>query len=74
MLQLHNTSDAAAMSTLTAAFTSAYPQAAAGELSPFRSSVSNCLWEADSGEPVPRDLPDEVRLDPLTLPSPPHTL
>ena len=62
LLQLNeNSAGTAAFTppTLTAAFASTRPGAPPDELSPFRSSGSNCLWESGEGEPVDRELADE---------------
>jgi|TARA_B110001469_G_C9336875_1_gene178951 hypothetical protein len=62
LLQLNrNTAGTAAFTppTLTAAFESTNASAPPGELSPFRSKGSNCLWESDEGVPVNRYLADD---------------
>ena len=62
LLQLNeNSAGTAAFTppTLTAAFASTRPGAPPDELSPFRSTGSNCLWESGEGEPVDSELADD---------------
>ena len=64
LLQLNKNTNLASVAaftppTLTAASVSTRQGAPPDELSPFRSSGSNCLWESGEGEPVDRDLADE---------------